>query len=232
VRRQQQLPKLILFDMDHTLVDVGEQHQMAYQVALRTAYGFDGQPDIRLHQGQTQPNIIRMICRDHGLSQKVTENGLAQALRLLSEVTISLLDHDLRSAVLPGVRNLLDALENHGHTLGLVTGRAEQAARAILERSSLQRHFQCAAFGDEGETREDLLRLAIQRSVRPAAFELGQDGLVVVGDAPLDLQAAHALGARAIAVATGHHTMDELAQYRPAAVLPHFKDWQAALAVL
>lgn len=221
--------RLILFDMDYTLVNVGQQHHEGYRVALGEVYGIDGRPDGHLHQGHTQPNIVRMICQDHGLSRDLIESGLAQSLKRLSEVTISLLDADLRSAVLPGVVSLLDTLEVAGHLLGVVTGRAEAAARVILERSALLRYFPVGAFGDEGGQREDILRLAIQRATRLRDFKREQYGLVVVGDAPRDVQAARVLRARTVAVASGCHSLDELAQCSPDAILSNFKDRERTL---
>jgi phosphoglycolate phosphatase len=221
--------RLILFDMDYTLVSVGRQHHEGYRVALGEVYGIDGRPDSQLHQGNTQPNIIRSICQDHGLSRDVIEAGLAQSLRRLSDITISLLDQDLRSAVLPGVVGLLDTLEASGQLLGVVTGRAEAAARVILERSALLRYFSVGAYGDEGDQREDIVRLAIKRATKLHNFKREHCCLVVVGDAPRDLHAARALSARTVAVASGHHTMAELAQCRPDAILSDFQDQQVAL---
>ncbi len=219
----------MLFDMDYTLVCVGQQHHEGYRVALGEVYGFDGKPDSQLHQGNTQPNIIRAICQDHELSRDVTEAGLAQSLKRLSEVTISLLDQDLRSAVLPGVVSLLDRLESGGQLLGLVTGRAEAASRVILERSALLHYFPVSAFGDEGDQREDILRLAIRRAKELRNFKHEQHSLVVVGDAPRDIHAAKVLRARTVAVASGYHTMAELAQCSPDAMLPNFQNQQLAL---
>ncbi len=221
--------RLILFDMDYTLVNVGQQHHEGYRVALGEVYGIDGRPDSQLHQGNTQPNIIRAICRDHGLSRDVIEAGLAQALGRLSEVTISLLDQDLRSAVLPGVVSLLDSLESAGQVLGAVTGRAQAAARVILERSALIRYFLVGAFGDEGDQREDILRLAVKRATKLCKFEREGQGLVVVGDAPRDIHAAKVLSARTVAVASGYHTVAELAQCNPDAILLNFQDQRLAL---
>jgi phosphoglycolate phosphatase-like HAD superfamily hydrolase len=99
----------------------------------------------------------------------------------------------------------------------------------ILERSALQRYFPVGAFGDEGGQREDILRLAMQRATRLGSFKRQRQGLVVVGDAPRDVQAARALRARTVAVASGYHSLDELAQCDPNALLSNFKDRERTL---
>jgi phosphoglycolate phosphatase len=224
--------KLILFDLDHTLVAVGNQHHEAYRTALQSVYGVEGGPDMQRHQGHTQPNIIRMICQSKGLRQEVIEVGLPDALRLLSEVTISLLPADLHGAVLSGVVDLLPALRARGHVLGLVTGRARASGQVILERSGLAPYFSVRAFGDEADRREDMLRLAMRRSAEASESQLDWEELVVVGDAPPDIEAAKAVGARAVAVASGFHSSDLLTACQPDALLPSLKDWHGALEAI
>jgi len=218
--------------MDRTLVGVSNQCIEAYHIALRTIYGIEGEPDLQKHSGHTQPNIIRMICRDRGLPPDVIEARLAEAARVLSDTSIALLDDDLRSAALPGAVDLLDTLKQSGHALALVTGTVSTTARVVLERTGLQRYFPVCAFGDEGNERVDLLHLAVSRAVRTYGLESDHDDqsrLVVIGDAPRDIQAGKALGARVVSVATGCHTPDMLARHNPNVILPNLKDRQAAL---
>jgi phosphoglycolate phosphatase len=228
-------PRLVIFDMDGTLVDVTKQHVEGHRVALRTVYGIEGEPDHRVHQGNTQPNILRMMCRREGVPSSVVETHLPRALQVLSDTTIALLDGDLRSCVLPGAVDLLDALVQGGHALALVTGCISSTALFVLERAGLLDYFPLCVFGDEGEERLDLLQLAVSRAV--PAHKLGgnwdvPDGLAVIGDAPRDIQAGRALGARVVAVATGQHPLESLARYNPDALLPSLADRRAALGAI
>jgi len=221
--------KLIVFDMDRTLINVSDRHIKAYRTALWRVYGIEGEPNLHKHPGHTQPDIIRMICRDRGVSPDLIEAGLTEAVKVLSDTTIALLDHDLRSTILAGVKDLLEALATRHHVLALVTGTVSRTTRVILERTGLQCYFPICACGDERDQRVELLRLVIERAAGVYCLELRHNDLVVIGDAPHDIEAGKALDAWVVAVATGHHTMDVLAKYKPDVVLPDFKDCQRAL---
>jgi phosphoglycolate phosphatase-like HAD superfamily hydrolase len=116
-----------------------------------------------------------------------------------------------RKGVLPGVRELLAALSVRDDVLvGLLTGNFAEGARIKLEHFDLWRHFRCGAFGDDAADRNALVAFALDRA---AAFGFGgvpSDRVFVIGDTPLDVACAAAAGARAVAVATGHHAADEL----------------------
>ncbi|MBC7265292.1 MAG: HAD hydrolase-like protein [Chloroflexi bacterium] len=213
------------------MINVVDVYVKAYLRAMKSVYDIDGQPT-HMHSGHTQPSIIRMICEDMGLSSDVINAGLKRAVEILTDTTITLLADDLRPAVLPGVVEVLDALKQAGHALALVTGTVSRSARVILERSGLQRYFPVGAFGDEGNERVALLHLAIDRATRTYGLEPDHRRLVVVGDSPRDIQAGKALHARVIAVATGYHTPDMLAQYNPDAILLDFSDRQIALKAI
>jgi len=223
--------KLILFDMDGTLVHIPFVYRHSVRHALQTVYGLqlEGQLDPLVHRGNTQPNIFRAIGRMMGLSSDVIEARLPEAIRAQSAAAISAMDHDLQGAILPGVLPMLERLGAAGHALGLVTGTVSAITSVVLERTGLARYFPVCACGDEGEERVDLLRLAIKRAQQTYGLEPVVDGLVVVGDAVRDIEAGKALGARVVAVATGAHPADALAEHSPDAVLPSFEDVDRAL---
>jgi len=231
VSSRNQDPKLVLFDMDGTLINISYAHREAVRIAVRTVYGLDieGELDPQTHQGNTQLNIMRAIGRGMGLSPEVVEAHLTEAVKVQAETSIAILDDDLRTAILPGVVPLLETLQKGGHALGLVTGTVSAITSVVLERTGLQRYFPVYACGDEGSERVDLLHLAINRAAHTYGFEPGRNGLVVVGDAVRDIQAGKALGARVVAVATGAHPLDALLQHDPDVALPDFKDLRVAL---
>ena len=223
--------KLVLFDMDGTLINIGLTHRKAVHIAVRTVYGLEIDRDLdpKTHQGNTQPNIIRAIGSLMGQSPEVTEAHLDEAIRVLSQTTTTILDEDLRREVLPGVVPLLETLQEAEHALGLVTGTVSATTSVILERTGLRRYFPVRACGDEGGERVDLLQLAIHRAARTYGLKPGRNGLVVVGDSVRDIEAGKAVGARVVAVATGVQPPDLLAQHDPEVVLPNLEDLQVAL---
>ncbi len=133
------------------------------------------------------------------------ESTRAEVKRLLVRYLELLPDTVRRSQgfrLLRGVPHGLDRLATRGHLLGLGTGNLRQGARIKLERARLWARFSFGGFGDDGETREDLIRLAAERGARIQDRPLVAAEVVVVGDTPLDVDAARLNGFRAVAVAS------------------------------
>ena len=227
-------PKLILFDMDSTLVKVSCWHWEALVRTLLSVYGLDPTEHYMLgsHAGDTQTNLVRSVCRQAGLDEERIEAGLPEVAVTLAATTVQVLPADLRAQALPGAVPLLETLQRDGQALGLVTGTLSSIAQTILERADLLRFFPVRACGDERREREELVRLAIERARQFYRFDVEARDVVVLGDAPLDIQAGRAVGARVIAVATGAHSEETLASLRPDAVLPSLKDWNRALQTI
>jgi len=117
----------------------------------------------------------------------------------------------LRKGVMPGVRELLDALAARDDVyLALLTGNYEDAARLKLEYFDLWKYFACGAFGDEAPDRNGLLPRALARVAASGGPHVPASDAVVIGDTPLDIACASYSGARSVGVATGSHGVDEL----------------------
>ncbi len=116
-----------------------------------------------------------------------------------------------RYGVMPGIRDLLDALSERSDVyLALLTGNYEEAARMKLTHFDLWRYFACGAFGDAAPDRNGLLPKALARVAACGGPVASPRQTVIVGDTPLDVGVAVAGGARSIGVATGGHRVDDL----------------------
>ena len=114
-------------------------------------------------------------------------------------------------AVMPGIRELLDALQRASDVfLGLLTGNFEGGARTKLEHFDLWRYFRCGAFGDDAEDRNALVPFAVERARRNGLPEIAGDQIFVIGDTPHDIACARAAGAVPVGVATGGFTVEQL----------------------
>jgi len=226
--------RIVLFDMDSTLVKITAAHNKALSIALAQVYGIQYVWDPRRNesQGDTQANIIRGLCRLQGLQSDVIEAGLAEAMRIKQEATLASLAADLRPAVLPGVLPVVSALKEQGHVLGLVSGSVSAVVRAVLERSGLQPYFPVCACGDEGVQRLDLLHLVLERAARAYGIQPSAYALTVVGDSARDILTGKEVNARTVAVATGFHSLEELARCHPDALFASLGDWRAALTAV
>jgi phosphoglycolate phosphatase-like HAD superfamily hydrolase len=138
-----------------------------------------------------------------------------------------------RKGVMPGVRDLLDALSSRDDVfLALLTGNFAEGARLKLEHFGLWRYFECGAFGDTVHERNDLLADALDKVESCSGIRAEPSQSIVIGDTPLDVGVALAGGAKSIAVATGSHTTEQLRNCGADIVFEDLSDLKKVLAVL
>jgi phosphoglycolate phosphatase len=176
------------------------------------------------------------------LADAVAAHGVAAGSALVTRFRDVYLDHlaveiqkpgTSRKAIMPGVRELLDAL--HGRPdvyLALLTGNYEAAARIKLEYFDLWRYFSCGAFGDEAPDRNGLLPRAVEAIAACGGPRFAAADAVVIGDTPLDVACAAHSSARSIAVATGGHSVDELRAAGADYVFQDLTDTEAVLRAM
>ena len=219
---------VILFDIDGTLVRTGGAGKAAMEAGLRSSFGVR---DIRgevPYSGRTDRAIGKDLLAVHGIDP-TPENQ-----RTLHEAYLAHLPGSLKrigGVVCPGIRELLAEVKPRDAVLlGLLTGNVRAGARHKLSHFELWDHFVCGGFGDDHFERDDVARAALagvrahlNRDVNPA-------NVWVIGDTPLDVQCARAIGAKAVAVATGWHTADELAGCGPDLMFPDLSDYRPLLA--
>ncbi len=206
----------VLFDIDGTLLD-GTTHAVgeAMRAALEEVHGVDTSL-IRTKiatAGRTDGEIAREILLDAGVATERID-ALADSVReSCCRSSAGLLPDDLSSAVLPGVRELLDWLSEQEHVkLGLLTGNYEPIARLKLTRAGIGGAFPLGqgAFGSDAEDRRALPAIARRRAGRLGA-PYPRAETIVIGDTPADIACARADGLRCAAVASGSFTRDALA---------------------
>ena len=213
--------KLLLFDIDGTLVRVNGRGREAVTEALSSLtdqpISLDGVP----FSGRTDPAIIEAV---------LTHNDLPATDAMVDEVIatyIETMQGTLRRAdveVLPGVAPLLPRLHDHSDLhLGLVTGNVEPIAYEKLGAQGLADYFPVGAFGSDHAERNRLPALATRRATDHAGHSFRPDEhTIIVGDTPHDIECARAAGARVVAVGTGNYDHDELSPHDPDLLLDPF----------
>jgi phosphoglycolate phosphatase len=207
--------KLVLFDIDGTLVDCGGQARTAFADALLHVMGTTGGIDGYDFSGKLDGRIVMDLLTTMGLTRD-------EALAKLPEVRGTYLERLERTLLagkmrlLPGVGDLLDMLASRNDVaVGLLTGNWEQGGRIKLSRFDLNRYFSFGSFGDDGMDRNELPPIALARARTQHGREFVARDTVIVGDAVLDVACAKAHGIRCLAVATGKTSPDTLAAARP-----------------
>jgi phosphoglycolate phosphatase len=224
--------KLVLFDIDGTLLSAAGSGRRAIHTALREFFGGVGPADYWF-DGRTDPQIVRDLMRLDGHDDEVIESRLPAVLaRYVDRLSVELADPAHQPVVCPGVFELLERLEAEPHiVVGLLTGNVEPGAVAKLQAVGLDpARFVIGAFGSDHAVRGELPAIAVARARARLGIEVAGASVVVIGDTPADVACGSGIGARAIAVATGRYSVDELAACNPAAVFPDLTDTTAVLA--
>jgi phosphoglycolate phosphatase len=224
--------KLVLFDIDGTLVWTDGAGRRAIHHALTEVFGTTGPADYRF-DGKTDPQIVRDLMRFAGHDDGHIDGRMQAVFDLyVQRLRAELRAPGYRPRVLPGVFELLDALESrHGVVLGLLTGNLVEGARAKLESVGIDpRRFRIGAFGSDHEHRPSLPEVALRRLREQLGVELRGSDIIIIGDTPADVTCGRALGARAIGVATGRYTPEELRSHGAVAVFTDLSDTARVVA--
>jgi phosphoglycolate phosphatase len=213
------MPPVVLFDVDGTLIDSGGAGARSWAHAFDKLYGVPADIGSHSEAGETDPVVARKTF-EASVGREPMEAELARLfaaylLRLSEEVRTS---EGYR--VLEGVEDLLFRLSEGGTMLGLVSGAMEGAARVKLSRADLNRFFVFGGYGSDSDERTMLTRVAIDKAAMLHGHDITPDRVFVVGDTPLDVEAARAAGAVPVAVASGRFSVEDLRSAGAANVLP------------
>ena len=226
------MTRLLLFDIDGTLVLTGGAGARAMLRAFTDLFGFsDGLGSISM-AGRTDAWIVAQMAAAHGIAVGEAEVRAFHDtyLRYLGE---EILQPGPRKGILPGVRELLDALASRDDVhLALLTGNYRRGAEIKLGYFDLWRYFSTGAFGDDAHDRNGLLWTAIDNVIAAGGPRARPSETLIIGDTPLDVAVAVAGGARSLGVATGSYDVDTLLESGADAAVPDLSDTAAVMTVL
>jgi phosphoglycolate phosphatase len=202
-------PEAILFDVDGLLITTGGAGTRSWRFAFNELYGIPADIGEFTEAGMTDPVVGRLTFAS-AIGHEPSPSELAKVIshylmRLPQEVASS-----PGYKVLDGVEELLPKLCKAGFLLGITTGAVEAAAHIKLARANLNHFFTFGAYGSDSADRGELTRKAIERAGAVLGSALDPKRVLVLGDTPNDIAAAHAAGAIAVGVASGHSSEEEL----------------------
>ena len=211
--------KLVLFDIDGTLVHTGHAGTQAFAKTFATEFQAHGGLEKMKFAGRTDVSLVREFF-GHNHIPVTPEN-----FQRFFERYIFWLDQILarsQTEICPGVRELLRDLRAlpSPPIIGLLTGNIRLGAEIKLRHFGLWDEFEFGGFADDHEERDLIAAAAHARSHRVLGKKLRGEEMVVVGDTPFDIRCGRAIGAKVLAVATGGAKLDELKKCQP--------DWAVA----
>ncbi len=203
--------RLLLFDIDGTLLATGGPAKEVFRLAMMETYGTVGDIEVVSFAGKTDPQIARELLRGAGVADVAIDEGMAALWRsYLGHLEVALAQRPMR--VLPGVVDLLAELERRrtDFALALLTGNIRSGAELKLRSAGLDGHFATGSFGSDSEERDDLAAVALRRARETWGVTFAARDVYVIGDTPRDVACGRKEGTRTVAVATGRFGPDDL----------------------
>ena len=217
-----QTKRLLLFDIDGTLIHSGGAGVHALKLTLAERFGIaDDLDDIEI-AGMTDSGIVVSILKKHRIP--ATNENIAAFLD--SYVHFLSLELPRREGkLLPGVLELLERLKSRPDlVLALLTGNVSRGAQLKLEHYGVWHFFEFGAFADDHQDRNQLGSFAVTRAKEKHGREFSATEIDVIGDTPRDITCGKAFGARTIAVATGTYSREQLAEHQPDFLIDDLSD--------
>lgn len=225
--------RLLLFDVDGTLVTARGAGRRALAQALQEVFGTTGAIDSYDLRGATDRAIVHDVMTQAGVAEEAVHARLDDCFEAYARALAGEIGDGRGVVVLPGVAEVIRRLDGHAEAmLGLLTGNIEEGARIKLEPTGLWPYFRTGAFGSDDADRRRLPSLAARRAHALVGYPFRPDEVVVIGDTPRDVECARAFGAVAIAVASGMCSREELAATGPDRLLDSLADVDEAVRAL
>lgn len=202
--------KLVLFDIDGTLMDCGPQVRPLFASALIDVFGTAGDLDACDFAGRTDPSIVLDLVTGAGVPEEEVHRRLPRVRELYVERLGRTLDRR-GMRLLPGVEETLERLAaREDVALALLTGNWEPGARTKLSHFDLNRFFDFGAFGCDGIDRSDLPPVALDRAESRLGIRFRPEETLIVGDSVHDVSCGRAHDIPVLAVATGRTPPESL----------------------
>jgi phosphoglycolate phosphatase len=209
------MKKMLLFDVDGTLLLTGGVGKIAFERAFDELFKIKGAWGNLHPDGKTDPLIIDELasrCLKRTLNPKEYETLVHRYLDYFEDELKNAADFHL----MPGISELFSEIgTKEDFVIGLATGNLERAGWLKVKRAKLDSHFRFGGFGSDSNDRTELTRLAVKRGQKYAGEEILKEAIYVIGDTPHDTFAAKNLGLKIIAVATGSYSEEDLATHKP-----------------
>jgi phosphoglycolate phosphatase len=206
--------KLVLFDIDGTLIRTGGAGVKAFEETFAEVFNLPNATKTLHFAGRTDVSLVRECFTQHHVA--TTQENFDRFFAAYPDRLQRLLG-TLPAQVLPGIQaflNELYALDNRP-VIGLLTGNIRRGAELKLRHLGLWERFETGAFADDHEDRNCIAAAAKERGESLIGRSLHGEEILVIGDTPHDITCGKSIGAKVLAVATGVHSREELAQAKP-----------------
>jgi phosphoglycolate phosphatase len=224
--------KLIVFDLDQTLVDSSPVHEDVTRRLFRRFFNVDARLSEIDFAGKSLIENFSELARLKDIPENVLRKKTNQLLESYETTFAESLPRDAAKCILPGVGELLGDLSKTDHIVTLYTGDSPAIVDRVFRATGLGRYFRFCFYGTEVENRSDMVELAINKAEKSTGREFRGKNIVVIGDSVRDVECGKLFGALTIAVATGFHSKEELLKVEPDYLFDNLEDYRKVIKAI
>jgi phosphoglycolate phosphatase len=224
--------KLVIFDLDQTLVDLISAHDATVRELLKSYFGVDATLREIDFAGKSLTENMSELAKLKGIARGKFVEKSKSLLESYEIIFKSKIPPTASDYILPGVKPLLEELSRTNNLVVLYTGDSPGVTQCVLEVTGLGKYFKFSVYGTEAKSRLDLARLAIKKADQLAGVRFEGKNIVIIGDSVRDVECGNQLNALTIAVATGFHSEEELRGKKPDYLFKDLKDYRKVLKAI
>lgn len=224
--------KLVIFDLDQTLIDLISVHDATVQELFQRYFGVDASLREIDFAGRSLTENLAELARLKGVAHSEFIEKSKLLLESYEKTFQSKIPPIVSNYILPGVKPLLEELSKTPNSVVLYTGDSPGVTQRILQVTGLGKYFRFSVYGTEAGSRVELAQMAIKKAEQLTGFRFEGKDVVIVGDSVRDVECGKQLNALTIAVATGFHSEEELASKKPDYLFKNLEDYRRVLKII
>jgi len=224
--------KLVIFDLDQTLVDLISVHDATIQELFKSYFGVNASLREIDFAGRSLTENLAELARLKGIVHSEFTGKGSLLLERYEKIFQAKIPPAASNYILPGVKPLLDELSKTSNLIVLYTGDSPGVTQRVLEATGLGKYFKFSVYGTEAKSRVDMARLAIKKAEQLTGARFKGKDIVIIGDSVRDVECGKQLNALTIAVATGFHSEQELLSKKPDYLFENLDNYQKVLNII
>jgi phosphoglycolate phosphatase len=224
--------KLIIFDLDQTLVDFISVHNEVTRRLFKKFFNTDTRLNDIDFAGKSLTDSFQELARFKNIPEDIFQKKSQQLLENYETTFSQSLPAEAARYVLPGAGELLSALSKTDHVVALYTGDSPGIVHAVFGATGLSKYFKFCFYGTEVENRADMVKLAIEKAEKLTGRKFRDKNVVIIGDSTRDIECGKLFNALTVAVATGFHSRGQLLAAGPDYLFTDLKDYRKVLKAI
>jgi phosphoglycolate phosphatase len=224
--------KLVISDLDQTLVDLITIHNEVTRTLFRREFGVDARLTDIDFAGKGLPDNFLELAIQKGISESQFKSKKLELLAKYEELFESMIPVEGEKFVLPGAKDLLSELKLDGHFIVLYTGGSRRIGETVLRITGLDQYFRLCFYATESKNRAEMVQKAIVQAGELAKRVYQGHEVVIIGDSLRDVECGKLFNALTISVTTGFHSRAQLEEKGADFVFASLRDWPAIISVI